>query len=380
LLFMATLLGLPLLGTYRRRRKTKVFLNANRELRDPDPLAERRVRQHTEPCPVIGSAIETLVHSTLNTRTNFTELGWDPAHVQIVDTGREFDSRPILTRIPGGLLPLASNETNDLKFVLVGHSHPFKDDENNLTLSFARTDWQTHKTVRNSINGVETDDELALEFGNLDVELSRVPSSVALHYIVRLHDDSVLLLKRAPHIAHDPNKWSISGEEQFKLEDFEEGTLVRVFRRALCEEVVGLFDHSPGTLDARWRDHIANKIIAMKLWGLVFEEHACVTSLLAFYQFSMAKDEFIEWREDLAKRLLGTIDNEGRWHATSTEELSSLLRTGSCQAWPLWPAGHPPVRVRSGHLGKTSRYRAFRLLRAIRPDLIPQSYSVLQLS
>jgi hypothetical protein len=54
LLFMAALLGLPLLGTYRRRRKTKVFLNANRELRDPDPLAERRVRQHTEPCPVIG--------------------------------------------------------------------------------------------------------------------------------------------------------------------------------------------------------------------------------------------------------------------------------------------------------------------------------------
>ena len=109
LFLMAAMLTLPLLKAIRRLQKKEAFLNANREIRDPDPLAERRVREQSEPYPVIGSAIETLVHSTLNTKAR-TDLGWDPARVQIVDTSREFDAGPILRRIPGGLLPLRLGE------------------------------------------------------------------------------------------------------------------------------------------------------------------------------------------------------------------------------------------------------------------------------
>src|SRR5205085_7237208 len=117
-----------------------------RQLRAPDALAEQRVRLGSEPYLVIGSAVETLVHSTVNTNANYLDEGWDPAHVQIVDTKRTMDPNPILDRmrIAGRLIPLKANEANGTKFVLYSHSHPFKDDEDNLSLSFVQTDWQTH--------------------------------------------------------------------------------------------------------------------------------------------------------------------------------------------------------------------------------------------
>jgi hypothetical protein len=377
------LLGWRMFRTYQQHREAGELLAENRDIRAPDRLAEQRVAQGAEPYLVVGAAVETLVHSTLNTRANYLKLGWDPAHVKIIDTQLLIDSNPILAHIPGGLLPLAENDSNDTKFVLSGHSGPFKDNEDDLTLSFVRTDWQTHNTVRNSGYGVEKDNELALEFGSLDVEMNRVPSSVGLHYIVRFEDGSVLLLKRSPRIAHDPNKWSISGEEQFKVEDFAEGTLERVFRRTLCEEVVGLFDRNPGTLDRRWSEHVSDKIKTMKLWGLVFEEYACVTSCFGFYQFGISRTEFVDWHKELVDRCVGTRDNEGKLYHTTTEELDRLLRVGTCQAWRLFEHSSAPVTLDSGQLNKTSRYRAFRLVRAITgklPSTEPQRTRILRLS
>ncbi len=364
-LLILGLLAWRIFRTCQQHREADELLASNRNIRSPDPLAEQRVAQGAEPYPVIGSAVETFIHSTLNTRADYLQLGWDPAQVKIIDTRRVIDPSPILARIPGGLFPLGANESNDTKFVLASYSRPFKDNEGDLTLSFVRTDWQTHNTVRNSKNGVEADDQLALEFGSLDVEMNRVPSSVGLHYIVRFEDGSVLLLKRSPDIAHDKNKWSISGEEQFKIEDFEGGTLERVFRRALCEEVVGLFDRNPGTLDRRWCEHVSDKIKTMRLWGLVFEEHACVTSCLGFYQFRISKNEFVEWHKRLVDLCIGTRDKEGRLYYTTTEELDRLLRIGMCQAWGLFERSSASVAVDAGQLAKTSRYRAFRLIRAI---------------
>ncbi len=380
---MLTLLGRRIVRSYLSHRKTEELLAANREIRLPDTLAERRVLRASEPYPVIGSAVETLIHSTLNTKADYLTMGWDPAHVQIIDTKRTIDPRPILARIEGGLLPLAKNESNDIKFVLSGYFDPLKDDEDNLTLSFDRTDWQTHKTVRNPKNGIETNEDLALEFGNLQVEKNLVPSSVALHYIVRFDDDSVLLLKRGPNVATDPNKWSISCEEQFKIHDFDEGTLVRVFRRALCEEVVGLFDRDPATLEVRWREHVASRIRTMKLWGLVFEERACVTSLLGFYQFGISKNEFVEWHKQLVDSSLGTRDKEGKLYSTTTDELEILLKAGHCKAWPLFEQHPAPVGLQAGDMAKTSRYRAYRLVLAIKgklPSIGPEGASVLRLS
>jgi hypothetical protein len=146
--FLAFQLGQPLLKTHRRLQAVDLSLHSDRSIRDPDPLAERRVLESAEPHLVVGSAVETLIHSTLNSRADYLEAGWDPAHVRILDTKRLLDPGPILSRFPDGLIPLAPNEANDTKFVLVAHSHPLKDDEDNLTLSFARTNWQIHKTVR----------------------------------------------------------------------------------------------------------------------------------------------------------------------------------------------------------------------------------------
>jgi hypothetical protein len=371
-----------MLHVRKRVRAVEQLLAANKQLRAPDALAEQRVRLGSEPYLVVGSAVETLIHSTLNTNANYLDKGWDPAHVQIVDTKRTMDPNPILDRmrIPGRLIPLKVNEMNGPKFVLYGHSHPFKDDEDNLSLSFVQTDWQTHNTVRNHPNGVEANNELALEFGNLETEMSRVPSSVGLHYIVRFNDDWVLLMRRASHVAHDPNKWSISGEEQFKPEDFQDGTLSRVFRRALCEEVVGLYDPDPATLDARWRNHVNDRIRTMKLWGLVFEEHACVTSLLGFFQFGISKNDFLKWHNELVDLALGTRDKEGKLYCTTTEELDLLLRAGSCKAWKLFEPHPEPVQLLAEDLAKTSRYRACRLVFAIKGKLGtigPEGLSVL---
>jgi hypothetical protein len=333
----------------------------------PDPLAERRVALSGEQHLVVGSAIETFIHSKVNTTATLSAMGWDPSQVAIKDTGMTVDPAPILARLASGLMPLSPNETNDDKYVLTSAPPPLKDDEQNLKLSFGRTDYQTHRTVRSSPDGIENDDSLALEFGNLDVELNRVPSSAGLHFIVRLLDDTVLLLRRRKDILHEKSKWSISGEEQFKNHDFWDNTLLRVFQRSFCEEVVPLYDKSPETLQYRWDTYVADKIETMRLWGLLFEEHACVTSLLGFYQLRISRKEFVAWRRDLVKHCVGTIDKEGTMHWTTTTELERLLATGSCNAWML--ERPESFIIEDSMLHKTSRYRAFRLIRAVRSRL-----------
>jgi transcriptional regulator with XRE-family HTH domain len=343
--------------------------DATRTIRDPDALAEQRVRRSAAPYLVVGAAVEILSHSSLGASASINGKGWDPARVDVIDTGRTFDSGPIMARLSGGLAPLGSNEANRTKYVLTGLSRPFKDDEENLKLWFSRTDWQTHIAVRQSSDGVEKNDALALEFGSLDIELNRVPSAVGLHYVVRLADDKVILLQRRADMAHDPATWSVSGEEQFEADDFRDGTLLRVFQRALCEEVTGLYDRSPETLQNLWSEHIEDKLQTMKLWGFVFEEHACVTSLFGFYQFGLSVSAFAEWYISLLNRGLGNRDNEGLLYFTTVDELGELLIKGQCAARPLFGKDHAVVNVRSTMLQKTARYRVFRLFHALRGRL-----------
>jgi hypothetical protein len=339
----------------------------NKRLRQPDPLAEHRVSQSGRDFLVVGAAVETLFHSTLNSSVSMRQMGWDPAKVQIVDTKQELDSGPILRRLAGGLLPLGSNEKNWTKYVLSSYSEPFKDDEENLTLSFKRTDWQTHKTVRTSPDGVEENELLALEFGNLDVERNLVPSAVGLHFIVQLADDAVLLLRRRADTPHDPNKWTLTAEEQFQTEDFQDHNLLRVFQRGLMEEIAGLYDKSPDTVSTRWKAHLSSKVEAMRLWGLIFEEHACVTSLLGFYRLGLSTQEFCKWRRSLVNRSVASIDYEGKLYWTSLDQLEELLKNGTCSAWLL--ATGQAVEVKASMLAKTTRYRAYRLFRSARGHL-----------
>ncbi len=337
-----------------------------RQLYFPDPLAVRRAgsRKFT----IIGSAIETLIHSTLNSRTPITKCGWDPARVTIVDTGKVIDSEPILKRLSGGLMPLEPNEANDTKFILSKCEHPTLDDEENLTMWFDKTDWQIHKTVRNAPDGIEKNEDLALEFGSPDVEQNRVPSSVGLHYIVRFADDTVLLLlRRGSVVAHERNRWSISGEEQFEINDFRNSTLLRVFQRTLCEEVVGLLTRSPEILQDIWEKYVADNLETMRLWGLLFEERACVTSLLGFYQFRLSVRDFIKWRKELADQWIGSLDREGKMYWTTTAEIEHLVLGNQCKAWSLDETDSSTVEASMLH--KTSRYRAIRLIRAVRGRL-----------
>jgi hypothetical protein len=344
----------------------------SRVLRAPDPLAERRIAMERSEFGddrqflVVGSAVETLLHSSLNSKLPLKEMGWNPAHVKVVDTLLLVDPQPILARLSQkGLTPLGKNSRNDTRFVLTACHVPFKDDEDSLILSFGRTDWQTHITVRNAEDGVEHNDDLALEFGSLDVGRGRVPSSVALHYIVRFIDDTVLLLHRRTDIAHDAGKWSLSGEEQLEESDFWDGNLLRIFQRALCEEVLGLYDARSGTLQKRWDEFVGSKIDFMRLWGLVFEEHACVTSLLGFIQFRITRADFITWYADLGNACAGTRDIEGKMHWTTTAEIERLLISGTCSVHPLF-SENATISLSADQLGRTTRYRAFRYCRAVR--------------
>lgn len=88
-----------------------------------------------------------------------------------------------------------------------------------------------------------------------------------------------------------------------------------------------LLDHSPERLQDLWDKHIAERLETMRLWSLVFEERACVTSLLGFYRFKISIGDFITWKKGLAQQCVATLDYEGRMYWTTIAQIGICSST-----------------------------------------------------
>ena len=231
-------------------------------------------------------------------------------------------------------------------------------DSPRLGLEVSRTDYFTLRSVLPLVRG---DASVRAEFGSLSPETNRIPHSLCLHYIVRLFDGKVLCMRRDKRAAYHASRWSFTGEEQLSDLDFTSvHAMQALFRRSFCEEVLALRDETP--LDERWE--IAEKLVqSTALWSLFVEEGIQNWSLLGFYQLRCDAAELVAEHNRLVDRGIGTRDLEGAFYVVPHEALTELLVKGSCTATGLFSGEDVTVAAEDFH--PTSRYRIFRLLRAV---------------
>ncbi len=331
-------------------------------LLDPDKYAAATVRRANEDFLVVGQAIQLIPHPDLSKRAAIDELGWDPVEVQLKDLQENFDAKEILDRT-GGYREF--DPPNGKKFCLSGTSYVTKD-SNNLVLNLRCTDYFTIMSV---LPDIKKSPELRAEFGALDPAFNRVPNSLCLHYVVRFSGGDVLCMKRDPRSPYHGNLWSFSGEEQLSESDFKFQFPGQAwFRRTFCEEVLALRDEYP--LEERWE--VAKEIVKnMSLWSIFVEEGVFNFSLLGVYNLSVNTEEFVSFNNKLINKGMGSRDNEGKVYVATNEMLKTLLFKSQCNVRALF--GEKIEVVHAEELHPTSRYRIFRLLRAVyRKPLQPE--------
>jgi len=352
---MAIVFGAIALLNFMRANQIQGFTGWELSLRDPDNDAAAAVARSNEHYLVVGQAIEIIPHPQLNSRASLGELGWSPADVELTDRQILFAADELLAQA-GGLKSF--DPPNGIKFSLVGTSYVTSDSPR-LSLSTARTDYFTLRSV---LPFVKSSLSVRASFGSLDPPKNQIPHSLCLHYIVRFADGDVLCMRRDIRAAYHGGLWSFSGEEQVADRDFEAGTpCLSLFQRTFCEEVLALRDEAP--LEERWG--IASPIIRhMALWSVFLEERIHNFSLLGLYQLNCEWDSFVELHNRLVNRGIGTRDREGECFRVHSSDLLNLLVDGRCRAFSLFTGSEAAVRAENLH--PTSRYRLFRLLRAVK--------------
>jgi hypothetical protein len=331
----------------------------------PSKGAAAVVAKANEQFLVVGQVIEILPHPNLGKRASIGDLGWSPAEVEFNDLQQQFEAEEILEKVGGRK---KFDPPNNVKFSLSGVSFVTLDSPF-LTLDLKRTDYFT---VRSVLSALAAKPELRIELGAVDPASNRIPHSLCLHYVVRFSGGEVLCMRRDPRSAYHGRLWSFSGEEQLSASDFNYGSPgLSLFQRAFCEEVLTLRDESP--LGERW--DIASSIVEdMSIWSVFIEEEIFNFSLLGLYQLKMSVTEFVSNYTRLASRGTGSRDREGDLFVVSQDMLKALLFDGECSAQALF--ANEAQTVREENLHPTSRYRIFRLLRAVyRRPLKPETES-----
>jgi hypothetical protein len=215
------------------------------------------------------------------------------------------------------------------------------------------------------------------EFGSLDPRKNRIPHSLCLHFVVRLADGSVICLRNEARKAYAQDTWSISAEEQIKAEDLSGSSpLQTLFRRAVLEEIYGLSDDGV-PVDERW-GRITDDVRCIRIWSLFVEENLNNFSLLGFCQLTCDTPGLKATIQQLANEGVGVRDLEGKLFTTSRTGLERLLIMGDCTVIGLFSGEQELLGAEQLHW--TSRYRAFRLLRALSggPLTPPQDVAAVQ--
>jgi len=333
-------------------------------VREPDNHAAAAVSRANEHFLVIGQVIEIVPHPNLGRRAPIEELGWGSSQIHLIDLQERFEANQLLSRTSGYK---EFDPPNGTKFCLVSESFVTKDSPN-LILNLRRTDYFTIKSV---LAEIKDNPDLRKEFGALDPESNRIPHSLGLHYIVRFPNGDVLCMKRDWRAAYHGNRWSFSGEEQLSEEDFGARVPSEHFiRRTYCEEVLGMRDEIP--IAERWM--VAEDTVeAARFWSLILEEGISNYAIVGLYQLKVDIEAFITLHKKIVDTGMGTRDREGKFYIVSQPMLKALLFTGECTAKALF-LEEGMETIYSYNLHPTSRYRIFRLLRAVlrrplQPDL-----------
>ncbi|MEH6462501.1 MAG: hypothetical protein V7771_01070 [Shewanella psychromarinicola] len=306
---------------------------------------------------VSGKAIEIACHPNVNAAVRPDKVGWDPKDIEIEQTDLEFDSKVLIERA-GGLID--AEPPNNRKFCLV--NTPFITSESNhLKLTLKETDYFTIETVK---AWLKDNHELADIYGHASPEISRIPSSLCLHFTVRLSDGEILLMKRSNGMSYHENKWSASGEEQISDSDLSaEYPIDNLFKRALGEEILHLGDieNFPENIRA-----IENHIKYMRMYSIGTEWPLYNPALFGMIQL---KDDRNSLRESLIARKFGSEysgheDREGIFYTISNDQAYELLSSGKTIAKSLFNNTEEVIESQSLH--PTTRYRLFRLLRTLK--------------
>jgi hypothetical protein len=309
------------------------------------------VRLANEHFLVFDKVIEVLPHWSLRSRAKFQTLGWAPEEVEVLFSNRLFDAAPILRRIPWTQF----DPPNGRKFSLVDRSLGATD--TGLSLSIKETDYFT---IRSVLSGLTF--ELRTEFGSLDPRNNRIPHSLCLHFIARCGDGKVLCMLNDDRKAYGSSMWSVSAEEQFSEVDLDSVHPIKaLFRRALLEEVFGLRDKNI-PLDARW-SRVEASVRSMRVWSLFVEEQIANFTLLGVCQLNIDSDALRMFLVSLVEEGSAGRDLEGRLYLLNDQELRELLVTGESMAAGLFSGESATLRTENLHW--TTRYRIFRLLRAL---------------
>lgn len=343
----------------RGKQRASAYTAFELALRQPDPDALARLHAANEHFLVFNRVIEVLPHFSLTSRASFASLGWAPDEIPVVFTNESFDASEILARVGGRK---EYDPPNGRKFCLADRSLGGTDDA--LSLRLQETDYFTIRSVLSNLPFT-----VRSEFGSLDPAHSQIPHSLCLHFIARCSDGSVILLLNENRKTYSGGTWSVSGEEQLKDSDLDDASpLLALFKRALLEEVFGLSDER-SSLSVRWA-RIEQHVRSLRIWSLFLEEHINNFSLLGMCQLSSPPATVRDAMKQFIDEGTAARDLEGKLHFVSTDQLEQLLIGGSASATALFSDQEERVLAENFHW--TSRYRMFRLLRALKGEpLLP---------
>ncbi len=366
---IATLVGSEVKRSRDGARRARQFV----KLRAPDLDAQRFAEKHGHKEPVVGKVIEIWAHHSLDSMLPLSDLGVDPRVVRFSEPSPK-DFTPALQRC--GLQKSLSTfpVPNRKKYGIATLPLGTIDDEN-FVVGFFETDFNTWMSVRTSI---ENNVELRHELSNIAPERSSVPQSMSLQFIVRFANGDLLALKRRKGLASEPETWAFSGEEQLQDSDFQNtlGVAEGLFRRAFIEEVFGTRDPDQRKLDQIWSHHCAPRVRSHRIWSFFLEENVAIFQTFGVFQLKIDHKELRAIHEEAAGAGWGTTDPEGPWYVVTEREMEALLIDGSCDAYRL----HGDVerkRIQGSRLHATSRYRLWRLYRALNRS--PETFKALNL-
>ena len=323
-------------------------------LRQPDRDALFRLSLENANFLVFDKVIEVLPHQSLSTLSGLSNLGWDPCKIGVYFSGEFFDATDAL-EFAGGKRPF--NPPNGRKFSLVDRSISGTDDLP--TLHLKETDFFTLESIKPAIM---KDPEVRAKLGSLDPARNHIPHSLCLHFLIRFSDGNVLCLYNDKRKAYGGGTWSVSAEEQLKDLDLQSlAPIETLFRRAVLEEVFGLSnDQTP--VDQRWAQ-VSDTVSSLRIWSLFLEEHINNFSLLGVCQLSIVPDVFVQKYNQFVSQGSVARDLEGSLHIVEKNQLQRILIVGWGTARELFGTREPMIRAEKLHW--TSRYRIFRLLRAL---------------
>lgn len=338
-----------------RKLKQENRMNeVERSLIRPNPVALKRVSTENEACLIVGDAIEVLPHSTLQSKSDMSNIGWNPGDV-IVDFNKKLFSVDEILSKCGGRKEF--DPPSGRKFCLTSRSIGGTDDS--LKLAVEETDFFTIQSVRPQ---VESSSDFRSSWGSLTPSKNRIPHSLCLHFLVRFSDGSLLALHNDPSKAYEGGSWSVSAEEQIKKTDIDDDRPIEHhFRRALLEEVFGLSnDQKP--VNKRWEE-VEHLVQGLRIYSLFVEERINNFCLLGVCQLVVNCDAFVKWTQSKILEGEYSRDKEGKMYWLPESEVEKLFAEDAGHA--IWVFGDSSKLVTGKELHPTSRYRLYRLLKAV---------------